>query len=112
MEAIKELLQGVFLEIVKYAVAALIPIIGLLIGKLLMHLTKKIDNETFRGLAIQAVLFAEDKLGPDTNLGQAKLRLAVDFLVEKTKISREQAEALVRAAYQNIFVPFGEKATS
>lgn len=107
-----DILQGVLMEIVKYAVAALLPVIGLLIGRLLLHLISKIDNETVRGLAIQAVLFAEDKLGPDTDTGKQKMELAIAFLMEKTKMSREQAEALVRAAYQNVFVPFGEKATS
>jgi len=105
-------LKAAVLEILQYAVAAILPIIGALIGNLLFSFSKKIKNDALRSLAHQAVLFAEDKLGPDTNLGAGKLQIAVDFLVENTKLSREQAETYVRAAYQNIFAPFKKAATS
>ena len=112
MEAIQELLKGIFYEILIYAMTAIIPIVGIIIGRLLLHITKQIDNDTFRRLAQEAVLFAEDKIGPDTGFGQAKLAVAVDFLVSKTKLTPEQAEQLVRAAYQNIFGPFKDEQPS
>ena len=99
-------------EILRYALAVIIPAVGLLAGRLLLKLINKINNDTLRGLAIQAVLFAEDKLGPDTDTGKEKMRLAAEYLAEKTKISYEQAEALVRSAYQNVFAPFQPAPTS
>jgi len=91
---------------------AIIPLIGKLIHKLLNRLINQIDNETLRGLAIQAVLFAEDKFGADTATGSQKLTEAINWIVQKTGVDRAAAEASVRAAYQNIFTPFESKQTS
>ena len=97
------ILQGALLEIVKYAVAVMLPLIGVLIGKLLMRMISGIDNDNWRKLAIEAVLWAEDKFG--SKEGDKKLDKAIEFVMAKTKLSYPEAEKLVRAAYQNVFAP-------
>jgi len=109
MDGLGAVLQGALLEVVKYAVAVLLPAIGLLIGKLLIHFTTNIDNDRVRALAIQAVLWAEDKFG--SKEGDKKLDAAIQFVMDKTKLSYAEAEKIVRAAYQNVFAPFKETAT-
>ncbi len=105
----KEILLSGLLDIVKYSVAVIIPVIGVLVGRLLQKLLDTINNNILKDLAIQAVLYVEDKLGADTGTGKKKLKLAVEWLTKKTNISEEYAEELIRVAYQNILAPFLEE---
>ncbi len=96
----------IVVQVIGLIVTALVPFLGALLGKLLFTIIGKLHNETLRKLAIDAVLYAEDKFGADTSSGMAKLDLAAEWLAKKAHISKESAEALIRAAYQNALAPF------
>lgn len=107
----QETLNGFLKEVLAIAVATFIPVVCLFLGKILGTLLKKIKNEVARKLAYDAVLWAKNKFSGD-GMGDIKLSAAVDFLSKKTGISRERAEVLVRAAYENLFVESLPPATS
>lgn len=94
----------IFVPVIQALLVALVPYLGILVGKAIKAIIDSIKNPTVRALAYDAVYFAEDKFGPDTAKGKEKLADAVAFLVKKGHISQERAEVLVRSAYQNIFV--------
>jgi hypothetical protein len=95
--------EAILKPLIEAVLVIVIPAIGTIIGKLLVLASNNIKNATVRGLAIQAVLWAEDKFGADTASGAAKLNSAIALLVAKTGMSQAQAEIAIRAAYQNIF---------
>lgn len=86
-----------------------VPLIGTLLGKLLVAFINSIKNPTIRHLAGDAVLWAEDKFG--SKPGDTKLEFAIQFLMAKLKMSHDDAEKAVRAAYQNIFGQFPKAET-
>lgn len=87
-----------------------LPILGTMVGKLLVAVINSIKNPTIRHLAGDAVLWAEDKFG--SKPGDEKLKFAVKFLMEKAKMTEEDAEKAVRAAYQNIFAQLPKEPVS
>ena len=99
-------MEVVLQEFLAVALKAVISGLGILIGKLMLHLINSSKSQYVRALAIQAVLFAEDKFGADTEKGKEKMELAILFLMDKVKMDRDTAEATIRAAYQGIFIPF------
>ena len=94
-------LSAILKPLLEAILVIVIPTIGTIIGKLLLAGFNNIKNNTIRGLAIQAVLWAEDKFS--SGQGSAKLTAAAAQLAEKTGMSQAQAEIAVRAAYQNVF---------
>jgi len=99
----KVLSEALSMFLLAFAVVFL-PILGTVVGKLAVALLNSIKNPTIRHLASDAVLWAEDKFG--SKPGDQKLDAAVKFLMDKMKMSHEDAEKAVRAAYQNIFAAF------
>lgn len=97
--------------IMKEVLVTLIPVLIIAFAKvlhnILVALLNSIKNPTVKNLATQAVLWAEDKFGPDSAKGQIKLAEAVAYLSAKTGMSKEDAEVKIRAAYQEIFGNLG-----
>jgi len=81
--------------------AIVLPVIGTMIGKLFVALLNSIKNPTIRNLAVDAVLWAEDKFV--SKAGDAKLEAAIQLLMKKAGLSHDDAEKSIRAAYQNVF---------
>ena len=84
-------------------IAAVVPILATLAGNLIMKKIKATQTQADDRLAAVAVSWAEDKIG--SGQGALKLNNAVVKLIElsKGRINRENAEVLVRTAYQNLF---------
>ncbi len=104
--------SGVLTELIKAALLAVVPVIGLLLGKLLKKGIDRIENQSLQGFAWTAVRFAEDKLvGP--NKGAEKFRLASQWLRDKfPKLDQAAVEAAIRAAYQQFSAELGNAAGS
>ena len=104
--------SGALTELIKAALLAVVPIIGLLLGKLLKKGISQIDNQSLQTFAWMAVRFAEDKLvGP--GLGAAKLEVASQWLAGKfPKLDRSTIEATVRASYQQFAAQLGNGVSS
>lgn len=85
-------------------VTVVAPVLATLLGNLILKGVKNSQTKIDDRLAGLAVAWAEDNLGSDTGKGKEKLDMAIEKLFElgKGKISRSQAELLVRAAYQNL----------
>lgn len=94
-------MEDLLMEIVKAVVAVVIPYIGILVRKLIKEGIDEIENKKARELAIDVILFVEDKIGSDP--GDDKLKFAVNILSNKLGYSKEKAEELVRSAYQKVF---------
>lgn len=79
--------------------------VGKKVGTLTTKKIKESDSRLDDRLAALAVAWVEDKFGPDTGTGREKREAAIDWLVEKSKgrLGYEDAEKLVRAAYQGLF---------
>ena len=78
-----------------------IPSLGVLLGKLLVHAIQNSRFGQLNFLAGVAVKWAEDAYS--TADGSGKLVAAVDKLADLGKVDHKTAEALVRSAYQSIF---------
>jgi len=104
--------SGVLTELIKAALLAVVPIVGLLLGRLLKKGIDQIDNRSLHGFAWMAVRFAEDKLvGP--NKGAERFGLASQWLGEKLpKLDKGTIEAAIRAAYQQFSAELGNGAGS
>ena len=96
-------------QVVEALAPVIVSVISVLLGKVLFALAGKISSDKIRGYAFDAVAYAEDKIG--AGFGAEKLTLAAAWLAKKCGISQASAEDLVRAAFQNLFAPFAEKAT-
>ena len=104
--------SGVLTELIKAALLAVVPIIGLLLGRLLKKGISQIDNQSLQTFAWMAVRFAEDKLvGP--NKGAEKFRVASQWLAGKfPKLDPSTIEAAVRSSYQQFAAQLGNAAGS
>jgi len=104
--------SNVLSELIKAAILAVVPIVGLLLGRLLKKGIDQIENRSLQGFAWTAVRFAEDKLiGP--NKGAEKFRLASQWLGEKfPKLDKGTVEAAIRAAYQQFSTELGNGVSS
>lgn len=99
-------------ELIKAVILAVVPIIGLLIGRLLKKGIDQIDNQGLQSFAWMAVRFAEDKLvGPGQ--GTAKLEVASQWLAAKfPKMDPSTIEAAIRSAYKQFSSELGNAASS
>lgn len=104
--------SGVLTELIKAALLAVVPIVGLLLGRLLKKGIDRIDNQSLQTFAWMAVRFSEDKLiGP--NKGAEKFRLASQWLGDKfPKLDKGVIEAAIRASYQQFSAELGNGAGS
>lgn len=109
-EGIKEILSGALMQLLKYAFAVLVPVIGTILAWIFTLLLSKIKNDRIRALAIQGVLWVEDKYGSEP--GDTKLGRAINELIRKTGVSQEEADRLIREAYQRALAPFKQGQTS
>jgi hypothetical protein len=80
--------------------AVVLPVIGKLLGQLLVNGIKIIKDDKVRRVVADLILWAEDKYSDQA--GDKKLEIVVDLLVDKCKMSKADAEIAVRAMYQNI----------
>jgi hypothetical protein len=105
-------LSGILNELIKAVLLAVVPIVGLLLGRLLKKGISQIDNQSLQTFAWMAVRFAEDKLvGPGQ--GKAKLEVASQWLAARfPKLDPSTIEAAVRASYQQFATQLGNGAGS
>ena len=90
-------------------ILALLSLVGLAtkwLGAWMKKKTDEIENVGLRHAAQDAVLWVEDKYGPESITGKAMLEKAAERLAEVKGISIDDARAACRSAYQNIFAPF------
>jgi hypothetical protein len=90
-------------------ILALLSLVGLAtkwLGAWMKKKTDEIDNVALRHAAQDAVLWVEDKYGPESIKGTAMLEKAAERLAQVKGISIDEARASCRVAYQNIFAPF------
>jgi len=104
--------SGTLTELIKAVLLAVIPIVGLLLGRLLKKGIEQIDNQHMQTFAWMAVRFAEDKLvGPDQ--GKAKLEVASHWLAARfPKLDQSTIEAAVRSSYQQFSAQLGNGVSS
>ena len=104
--------SNVLTALIKAALLAVVPLVGLLLGRLLKKGIDHINNQSLQAFAWTAVRFAEDKLvGPGQ--GTAKLEVASQWLAKRfPKLDPSTIEATVRAAYQQFSAQLGNAASS
>lgn len=97
-------------QAIAWGIPLLIPVItgalgwlAIQIGKLVVAAVKKSESQLDDKIAAWCVAWAEDKLG--SGKGEEKLDEACDKIEELTKgrIKHDQAEVLIRAAYQGLY---------
>ena len=102
--------MGILTQIGGTILGASVPILvtvlaalGAIIGKWIFGLIKKSQSQLDDKIAAWCVAWAEDKFG--AGKGGEKLEEACDKIEELTKgrIKHEQAEVLIRAAYQGLY---------
>jgi len=109
-QVVSQTIQVMIPVIVPVIVSGVVAGLGWLGKQVFTFLANKIRESNTKlddYLAGLAVRWAEDKFG--SGKGQEKLDAAKEWLIKssKSKISDEQAEALVRAAYQSVFGNIG-----
>ena len=99
-------------ELVKAVLLAVVPLLGLLLGRLLKKGIDHINNQSLQAFAWVAVRFAEDKLvGPGQ--GKAKLEVASQWLAARfPKMDSSTIEAAVRSSYQQFATQLGNGVSS
>lgn len=98
-------------QVIAAAVPVLMPVLVAVItwvvalfGKWVVKMIQQSESKLDDRLAAMAVAWAEDQYKPDTGKGVEKLQAACDKLQDLTggRIKSEQAETLIRAAYQSL----------
>jgi Tfp pilus assembly protein PilV len=94
--------KNLWIELAVTVIVNLVPIVIGLLGLLIVQAIKNSKTQSDDRLAAIAVSWAEDFYGAGS--GNKKLKAASDKLSELTKgkVSPEQAEIHVRAAYQKL----------
>lgn len=111
-EIIKHAIEQAITYVMPVAVSAVVAGLGWLGKQAFTLLGKKIkesDTKVDDYLAGIAVKWAEDQYGPDTQQGSEKREAAIAWMMNNSekKLTRGQAEALVRASYTAIFGNIG-----
>ena len=104
--------SSVLTELIKAALLAVVPLLGLLLGRLLKKGIDHINNQSLQAFAWMAVRFAEDKLvGPGQ--GTAKLEVASQWLAKRfPKLDPSTIEAAIRSSYQQFATQLGNGVSS
>lgn len=101
-QEILQLIFNAFVQALVLLVVTLLPALFGLLGGWLVKLIKQSQTTLDDRLAAMAVAWAEDKLG--AGKGGEKLEIAIEKLSELSggRIKYEQAELLIRSAYQSL----------